>query len=77
MHDVLPQVLWTRYFIRSQGYEGTESVVYQDNQSSIILEKNVRLSSGKRTRHINIRYFFVADRIKAKELTDTVLPETC
>jgi hypothetical protein len=52
----------------SQGYEGTESTVYQDNQSSIHLEKNGRMSSGKRTRHINIRYFFVADRIKAKEL---------
>jgi hypothetical protein len=26
------------------------------------------MSSRKRTRHINIRYFFVADRIKAKEL---------
>jgi hypothetical protein len=52
----------------SQGYEGTESTVYQDNQSSIHLEKNGRMSSGKRTRHINIHYFFVADRIKAKEL---------
>jgi hypothetical protein len=68
MHDVLPQVIWTRYFLMSQGYEGVESVVYQYNQSSILLETNRKLSSGKQTRHINIRYFFVADRIKAKEL---------
>jgi hypothetical protein len=27
IHDVLPQVIWTRYFIMSQGYEGTESTV--------------------------------------------------
>jgi hypothetical protein len=39
--------------IRSQGYEAVESVVYQDNQSSILLEKNGRLSSGNQTRHIN------------------------
>ena len=32
------------------------------------LEQNGRGSSGKRTRHINIRYFFVIDRIKANEL---------
>jgi hypothetical protein len=74
MNDVLLQVLWTRYFIRSQGYEGAETVVYQYNQSSILLEKNGRLSSGKRTRHINICYFFVADRIKAKELTVEYCP---
>jgi hypothetical protein len=30
--------------------------------SSILLEKNGRASSGKRMRHINIRYYFVADR---------------
>jgi hypothetical protein len=74
MHDVLPQVIWTRYFIMSQGYDGAESVVYQDNQSSILLEKNGRMSSGKRTRHINIRYFFVADRIKARELAIEYCP---
>ena len=40
----------------------------QDNQSSLLLEKNGRGSSGKRTRHINIRFFFIADRIKNGEL---------
>jgi hypothetical protein len=74
MHDVLPQVIWTRCFLMSQGYEGVESVVYQDNQSSILLEKNGRMSSGKRTRHINIPYFFVADRIKARELVVEYCP---
>jgi hypothetical protein len=74
LHYVLPQVIWTRYFLIAQGYKGTESVVYQDNQSSILLEKNGKLSSGKRTRHINIQYFFVADRIKAKELVVQYCP---
>ena len=37
--DVLPQVLWTRYFLMAQGYKGCETVVYQDNQSAILLEK--------------------------------------
>ena len=34
----------------------------------MLLEKNGRGSSGKRTRHINIRHFFVADRIASKEV---------
>jgi hypothetical protein len=33
IHNVLPQVIWTRYFLQSQGYEGTESVIFQDNKA--------------------------------------------
>lgn len=53
----------------AQGYEITENLLYQDNKSSILLEKNGKSSSGKRTRHISIRYFFVTDRIAKGELS--------
>jgi len=65
--DVMAKVLWTKYFMEAQGYEAL-SDIYQDNKSSILLEKNGRASSSKRTRHINIRYFFVADRVKSGEV---------
>ena len=68
VNDVMPQILWTRYFLEAQGYGVDDSLVYQDNQSAILLEKNGRASSGKRTRHINIRYFFVTDRIATGEV---------
>ena len=67
--DVLPQVLWTSYFIEKQGFETKGTVVYQDNKSTILLAKNGRKSSSKRTKHINVRYYFVKDRIDKKELT--------
>jgi len=41
----------------------------QDNKSSILLERNGKASSGKRTRHINIRYFFITDRVNMKEVS--------
>jgi hypothetical protein len=66
--DVMPQVLWTRYFLKAQGYKVSDLIVYQDNQSVMLLEKNGQGSSSKRTQHINIRYFFVADRITAGEM---------
>jgi hypothetical protein len=72
--DVMPLVLWTRYFLQAQGYEVKENKVFQDNQSAILLERNGRRSSSRRTRHINIRYFFVTDRIQAKELTVEYCP---
>jgi hypothetical protein len=64
--NVLALVMWTRYFLEAQGYNMDNNVVYQDNQSAMLLEKNGHQPSGKRTRHINIRYFFVADHITAK-----------
>ena len=66
--DAMPTIVWTRRFLEDQGYHVTDNVVYQDNQSAMLLERNGRASSGRRTRHIDIRYFFVANRIKDGEL---------
>ena len=63
VYDVMPQVLWTVHFLTAQGHEVKDTIVYQDNMSSILLEKNGRRSSSKRTRHINIRYFHVKDHV--------------
>jgi len=60
--DVITKILWTRLFIEEQGY-GVKTL-FQDNKSSILLETNGRKSAGKRSRHINIRYFFVTDQVK-------------
>ena len=68
MNEDVPHILCSRYFLEHQGYPASDSIVYQDNQSTILLEKNGRASSGKRTRHINIRYIFVTDRMAAKEM---------
>jgi hypothetical protein len=64
----MPLVIWTRNFLTDQGYHVRDNVVYQDNQSTILLAKNGRASSGRRTRHIDIRYFFVTDRVKNNEM---------
>jgi hypothetical protein len=72
--DMMPQILWTRYFLEAQGYKIEDNTVYQDNQSAILLEKNSRTSSSKRTRHINIRYFFVTDRIRRNEVSVKYCP---
>jgi hypothetical protein len=67
--DVMPQVIRTRYILEAQGYGVRELQIYHDNQSAMLMEKNGRASSSKRTRHINIRYFFVVDRVQSNEVT--------
>ena len=59
----MPQILWTRLFSTAQGFKVNDNVIYQDNESAIKLQNNGRSSSGKKTRHINIRYYFITDRI--------------
>ena len=66
--DSLPKILWCRHFMESQGYIVEDVYVYQDNQSTILLENNGIKSVGKGTMHVKIKYFFVTDKIKDKEL---------
>jgi hypothetical protein len=72
--DAIGQVLWTKYFLEAQGLKVNENMVLQDNKSAMLLEKNGKLSSSKKTRHINIRYFFVQDRISNGDLAVDYCP---
>ena len=35
--DLLTQVIWSQYFRKEQGYMIHDNVIYQDNQSTIII----------------------------------------
>jgi hypothetical protein len=67
--DLVPIICWTHYFLLSQGYEIIENLLLHDNKSSILLEQNGKALSGKRTRHINIQYFFITDLLNMKEIS--------
>ncbi len=66
--DMMSSILWTRFFLKAQGYSVRDNIVFQDNKSSILLERNGKMSSSKRTKHINVRYFFITDRISKGEV---------
>ena len=69
VHDAAPNVIWTNHFLEAQGHSLDNTSVHQDNESAVLLEKNGKASSSKRTKHINMRYFFIADRQASNELT--------
>ena len=62
--DAATMVLWTKLFMEEQGYDIEENKIYQDNKSAILLETNGRKSAGKRSRALNVRYFFVTDQVE-------------
>ena len=61
--DCMAQILWTKYFLDAQGYP-TETIIKQDNESAIKLENNGLKSMGQRSRHIEIRYFFITNQVQ-------------
>jgi hypothetical protein len=67
--DVMPAICWNRYFMKTQGYGVKDNILFQDDKSSILLEKNGKASIIKRTKHINIRYFFITDRVSKEEVS--------
>jgi hypothetical protein len=67
--DFMPAMCWTQCFMEAQGHKVQNNVLFQDdNKSSMLLEKNGKSLSSKRTKHVNIRCFFIADQIMKKEL---------
>jgi hypothetical protein len=72
--DAMNFIEWIQLFVEQQTKSledksiikkfGCDTIIQQDNTSTIQLENNGQKSSTKRTRHINIRYFYVTSKIK-------------
>ena len=72
--EYVPYTIWLTNFMKSQGYEFNNNNLYQDNQSAIRMETNGRNSCTGNSRHIDIRYFFVKDRVDKGELNIKYCP---
>ena len=67
-NDFMGLVLNTLYFMETQGYNVTQNIMFQDNQSNMRLMLNGKRSSNKRTKHMNVKYLFMNDAIKRGEM---------
>jgi len=72
--DYLPYPVWLLYFYEAQGYRIAKKIMYQDNQSTMKFLINGRKSCGKQSRHVNIRFFWIADRLKKHNITVEYCP---
>ena len=55
---------------------GSDVTIEQDNTSAIQLERNKWKSSSKRTKHINVRYSYITDRLKAEDVSRVIYKPT-
>ena len=67
LSDMANQAIHLRNFLEAQGYQKSPARLYQDNQSTITLVNKGR-STSMSTRHINIRYFWLKERIESGEI---------
>lgn len=73
LSDGCSQVIWSRDFLIGQGYDISAATIYQDNKSTIAMIENGK-STSDRTRHINVRYYFIKDRIDSGEIKLEYIP---
>lgn len=67
LSDCAAEAIHLRNFVHAQGYEVGPAIIYQDNLSCMALMKRGGPGS-ERSRHINIRHFWVAERVDAGEV---------
>ena len=67
LSDSANQAIHIRRFLKAQGYTMGAITIFQDNQSCMALIERGR-SGAERTRHIDIRYFWVKERIDRGEV---------
>jgi hypothetical protein len=61
----LQYAIWMCQFLEHQGYLPDEKIFYQDNESAIKFAKNGGLSARKNSKHIDVRFFFIKDRLSS------------
>ena len=66
LSDYTSQAIWARNFVIAQGYDVGPVILYQDNTSCMALVRRGGPAS-ERTRHIDIRHFWVKEIVDGKQ----------
>ena len=74
VNDTMYIIIWTRLFLEGQSFKFIDNMVHQDNQSVMLLARNGKMSGGKNTRHIEIRYCFITDHIAQGKMSLAYFP---
>ena len=72
--EAITKPLWLRHLLEAQGQTVVDCVLFQDNQASIRIEKNGFHSVGKRTKHFDVKYFFITDLAERGEVSIEYCP---
>jgi hypothetical protein len=74
IYDGLDFILWIRRVLEFLGYPQECTTIYQDNTSTITIAYMGRGSAHGRTRHIDLKYYFIKQFLDAQTLRLQYLP---
>ena len=63
INDVLSNILWSKYFIESQGYSMEYNILLQDSKSTILLATYGTFSSSSKTENTSHKFFLIKGKI--------------
>jgi hypothetical protein len=66
--DGMDYLVWMRNVLEFLGFKQGTTTIYQDNTSTITMAYMGRGGSGSRTRHIDIKYFYIKQFLDSKAL---------
>ena len=66
--DYITFMVWLAGFMLEQGMVINKKIFFQDNMSAMQIEKNGIFSSSAKTRHLNIRHFFIKDILQRENI---------
>ena len=66
--DYIPWTVWAKRWLQVQGYVLKRNIFHQDNEIAMRLESNGMRSTGDKSRHIHIRYFFIKYILKRQNI---------
>ena len=72
MEDVIPRMIWTVFFVKTQRFDPDTILIHPDTRSPIGLKVNGKTLSEQRTRHLNIYFLRDVLKLNVSPLEDTV-----
>ena len=70
----ISKMIFVRKFLEHPDFKVKLNTTYQDNTSTMNLQQNGELSRGKRTRHFDIKLFYISDMINRDKVEVRYLP---
>ena len=65
---MIAKIMKVKKFLEKQRFKVKVNRIFQDNTNTMNLQMNGKLSSGKRTRHFDIKLFYITDLISRDEV---------
>ena len=67
--EYLTYSIWYELFLSAQGYPMKSNILWQDNEAAEKIARNRNMSCSSKSKHIRIRFFWEADRVKQEKIS--------